>query len=130
MLMNNKVDPDHLASSEVSWYESRLFWKWYEKFNKNKHTVHLLENYDISTQQRMWTDSNQPGNQPSQIRFSLCTQWGSKVKCLQILVCHWFFLNFWTKTYVVGAQKNCFNEAVFLSTQNMFKLKGRKIITI
>ena len=32
--------------------------------------------------------------------------------------------------YVVGTQKNHLNEMVFLSTQNMFKLVDKKIITI
>ena len=37
---------------------------------------------------------------------------------------------FLTKTYVVGTQKNRLNETVLLSTQNMFKLMGKKIMTI
>ena len=40
------------------------------------------------------------------------------------------FSYFSNKTYVVGTQKNRLNETVFLSTQNMLKLKGRKIFTI
>ena len=50
---------------------------------------------------------------------------------LQIRVCtRKLFSYFSTKTYVVGTQKNCHDETVLLSTQNMFKLMGRKIITI
>ena len=42
-----------------------------------------------------------------------------------------FFSHFYTKTYVVGAQKNRTNETVLLSTpKHMFKLMGKKIITI
>ena len=41
-----------------------------------------------------------------------------------------YFLYFASKTYVVGAQKNRLNEMVLLSTQNMFKSMGKKIITI
>ena len=41
-----------------------------------------------------------------------------------------YYLNFSTKTYIVGTQKNRFNEMVLLSTQNMFNLMGRKIISI
>ena len=41
-----------------------------------------------------------------------------------------YYLNFSTKTYIVGTQKNRFNETVHLSTQNRFKLMGRKIISI
>ena len=38
---------------------------------------------------------------------------------------------FSTKTYVVGTQKNCLNETVLLSTQNIIlKLMGKKIFTI
>ena len=39
-------------------------------------------------------------------------------------------LYFSSKTYVVGTQKNCLNETVLLSTQNMLELMGKKIITI
>ena len=41
-----------------------------------------------------------------------------------------YYLNISTKTYIVGTQKNGFNETVLLSTQNMLKLMGRKIISI
>ena len=34
-----------------------------------------------------------------------------------------------TETYVVGTQKNCLNEMVLLSTQNMFKWPIKNIIT-
>ena len=42
------------------------------------------------------------------------------------------FSYFSTKTYVVGTQKNCLNETVLLSDQNiqMLKLMGKKIFTI
>ena len=33
---------------------------------------------------------------------------------------------FSTKTYVVGTQKNHLNEMILLSTQNMFKLMGKR----
>ena len=36
---------------------------------------------------------------------------------------------FSSKTYVVRTQKNRLNETVLLSTQNTFKLMGKKIIT-
>ena len=39
-----------------------------------------------------------------------------------------YFLYFSSKTYVVGAKKNRLNETVLLSTQNTFKLMGKKII--
>ena len=32
-----------------------------------------------------------------------------------------FLKSFSTKTYVVGAQKNCLNETVLLSTQNIYR---------
>ena len=41
-----------------------------------------------------------------------------------------YFSYFSTKTYVVGAKKNRLNEMVLWSTQNMFKLTDKKIITI
>ena len=34
------------------------------------------------------------------------------------------------KTYVVGTQKNCLDETVLLSTQNILKLIGKEIFTI
>ena len=37
-----------------------------------------------------------------------------------------YFLYFSSKTYVVGTQKNRLNETVLLSTQNTFKLMGKK----
>ena len=40
-----------------------------------------------------------------------------------------YFSYFSTKTYVVGTQKNHLDEMVLLSTQNVFKLMGKKIIT-
>ena len=41
------------------------------------------------------------------------------------------FSYFSTKTYVVGAKKNCLNEMVLLNTQNIsLKLMGKKIFTI
>ena len=40
------------------------------------------------------------------------------------------FSYFSTKTYVVGTQKNRLQETVLSRTQNMFKLMGKKIITI
>ena len=36
--------------------------------------------------------------------------------------------HFSTKTYVVGTQKNHPNETVLLSTKNMLKLMGKKIL--
>ena len=39
------------------------------------------------------------------------------------------FFYFSTKTYFVGTQKNRLNEMVLLSTQNMLKLMGKKILT-
>ena len=41
-----------------------------------------------------------------------------------------YFSYFSTKTYVEGTQKNRLDETVLLITQNMFKLMGKKIITI
>ena len=35
-----------------------------------------------------------------------------------------------TKTYVVGTQKNSLIRTVLLSTKNMLKMKGKKLITI
>ena len=37
---------------------------------------------------------------------------------------------FSSKTHVLGTQKNRLNETVLLSTQNMFKLMGKKLISI
>ena len=49
----------------------------------------------------------------------------------QIRVCNEkLFSYFSTKTYVVVTQKNRLTEMVLLSTQNMFKLMHKKIITI
>ena len=39
-----------------------------------------------------------------------------------------YILYFPSKTYVKGAQKNGLNETVLLSTQNTFKLMGKKTI--
>ena len=39
-----------------------------------------------------------------------------------------YFSYFSTKTYVVGTQKNRLNEAVHLSTENMFSFLVKKII--
>ena len=52
------------------------------------------------------------------------------VSGLQIRMHKWFFSYFSTKTYVVGTQKNHLNETVLLSTQNMFKFIGKKIIPV
>ena len=41
-----------------------------------------------------------------------------------------YFSYFSTKTYVVGTQKTRLNETVLLSTKNMFKVMGKKIMTI
>ena len=41
-----------------------------------------------------------------------------------------YFSHFSTKTYVVGTQKNYLNETILLSTQNMLKVMGKKILTI
>ena len=37
---------------------------------------------------------------------------------------------FSTETHVVSTQKNHLNEMVLLSTQNMLKLRGKKILKI
>ena len=40
-----------------------------------------------------------------------------------------YFSYFSTKTYVVGTQKNRLFDTVLLSTKNMLKLMGKKILT-
>ena len=41
-----------------------------------------------------------------------------------------FFSYFSTKTYVVGTQKNCLNEAVLEHPKHMLKNMGKKIFTV
>ena len=59
--------------------------------------------------------------------YYLCcnTQQAPRLEC----VLENYFLNFSSKTYVVGTQKNRLNEVGFLSTQNSC-LMGKKIIKI
>ena len=59
------------------------------------------------------------------ITFCCNTQQAPRLEC----VLENYFLNFSSKTYVVGTQKNRLNEVGFLSTQNSC-LMGKKIIKI
>ena len=46
---------------------------------------------------------------------------------LQIRVCEYIF---YSKTYIVGTQKNRLDDTVLLSTKTAVKLMGKKILTI
>ena len=37
---------------------------------------------------------------------------------ISLFTCNYFFFKFSTKSYVVGTQKKCLNEMIFLSSQN------------
>ena len=136
--MKNSVNPDQLASTEPSWSRSTLFWKESicTELKIAMHIMHLSKRENISTCPRWESNlgsldlqANNQGSRSVPIIYQepvthLKNEYGSVdseqsrplVKC----VTKNSFSYFLTKIYVLGAQKNRFNETVLLSTQNLY----------